>query len=210
MNKYILPLILLVYTSCSVSGNNANFTGKPITQNIPSDDKYKLEGTPLGRSASADVQTVAGTEYTLLQRLYDTVWMQSEFDFDDGRVEYEAEFILFNNKSYYVEREFEDGRMEKVEMDDYKKLELIEELPSPIQSGGSPNQDKNAIIVRTTEFGGDFEREYEGYWLRTPKVLYVVEGDNPLEVKYRLQTVMSNPAAVNRHGEHYVLSTQAQ
>lgn len=48
-------------------------------------------------------------EYSVLTRLYSTVWFQTEEEQDNGKVETESTFLYFNEDSKVEERELETG-----------------------------------------------------------------------------------------------------
>ncbi|MBW5381155.1 hypothetical protein, partial [Brachyspira hampsonii] len=148
MKKIILILsILSVLTvACSNKASTGPASGsKPLTTNVPSDDKTVKDGTPLASwngssqvmkiNASVSVNNAAAEntakEYTLLERLYSTTWYQSEEDYDDGRLETEEEFVFFNDKSEMVKREYENGIVDG--RDDYATLTWIEDIILNVQ-----------------------------------------------------------------------------
>ena len=122
--KKIALLLLFSVTACSTTDNN--LVGKMLTENIPSEEFTILEGIPLS-STRAMTPTTGTGDYDLIQRLYDTVWYQTEKEFDDGKLEVETEFVIFDDKSWIVEREMENGKMAKVEDDDFAKLTFIKD-----------------------------------------------------------------------------------
>ena len=201
--KKILMILLFGVTACSTNGD---FVGKMLTENIPSDDKTIKEGTPL--SSTRAMSPTAGTgDYDLIQRLYDTVWYQTEKEIDDGKLEVETEFVIFDDKSWIVEREMENGRMERVEADDFAKLTFIKDIE--ITSGDTT---RNAVIAKNTSVDdGELETEFEGYWLVDPNNLYIVEGDTQGEAERLLKLVIANPSAAEYlDTEKYLLSTNIQ
>ena len=62
-------------------------SNKPLTGQIPSTDKTKLEGTKL---SSRKMEPAADGTYAVWQRLYDTTWYQTEKEIDDGRLDVET------------------------------------------------------------------------------------------------------------------------
>lgn len=202
----------------SGSTSNPQSSKKPLTTIVPSDDKTVKTGTLLSQwngssqslaiNASASVNNAAAettaTEYNLLERLYSTTWYQSEEDMDDGRLETEEEFVFFNEKSEMVKREYENGIVDG--RDDYATLEWLEDITIP---NAQANKDKNACIVKNTEFGKyETDMEYEGYYLVDRDTLYIVDGDTQDEVKRKLDDIISGNT--QRYTEDkFVLSTKA-
>ncbi|MEI0490063.1 hypothetical protein [Brachyspira pulli] len=223
MKKIILVLTILAsIAAVSCNSKQAPTIGdKPLTTNVPSDDKTVKTGTPLSQwndsdanksitvNASVAANNNAGstqtpTEYNLLERLYSTVWYQSESDYDDGRLETEEEFVFFNENSYMVKREYENGRIDG--RDDYSKLEVMYNLDTTKQG---VNKDRNACIVRNTEFDKyEIDVEYEGYYLVDRNTLYIIEGNNPEELKTRLENIINGNGYIDPE-DKFVLSTKA-
>lgn len=223
MKKIILVLTILAsIAAVSCNSKQAPTIGdKPLTSNVPSDDKTVKTGTPLSQwndsdanksitvNASVAANNNAGstqtpTEYNLLERLYSTVWYQSESDYDDGRLETEEEFVFFNENSYMVKREYENGRIDG--RDDYSKLEVMYNLDTAKQG---VNKDRNACIVRNTEFDKyEIDVEYEGYYLVDRNTLYIIEGNNPEELKTRLENIINGNGYIDPE-DKFVLSTKA-
>ena len=167
---FILSITSALIISCN--SNNAPTIGeKPLTSNVPSDDKTVREGTPLSQwndsdaniisvnSSSVNLRAANASEYTLLDRLYSTVWYQSESDYDDGRLETEEEFIFFNSSSEICKREYENGRIDG--RDEYSTLRYINYVSIP---NAQNNRDRNACIVQNIE-KYDNDADYEGYYL---------------------------------------------
>ena len=220
MKKIILVLTILAsIAAVSCNSKQAPTIGdKPLTTNVPSDDKTKREGTPLSQwdgstsslaiNASVAANNNAGNtqtpkEYTLLERLYNTTWYQSESEQDDGRLETEEEFVFFNENSYMVKREYDNGRIDG--RDEYSKLDVVAEITI---AGVNEKINRNACIVQNTEIGDpDLEKEYEGYYLVDRDTLYIVDGDTQEEVRGKLED------AINRKyidpEDKFVLSTKA-
>ena len=202
--KKILIILLFGVTACST---NNDLVGKILTENIPSDDKAIKEGTPL--SSTRAMSPTAGTgDYDLIQRLYDTVWYQTEKEIDDGKLEVETEFVIFDDKSWIVEREMENGRMERVEADDFAKLTWIKDV---LIDGETPPK-RNAVIAKNTSVDdGELETEFEGYWLKDEYNLYIVEADTEGEAERLLKLVIAKPTlAEYTDTEKYLLSTNIQ
>lgn len=177
-------------------------SNKPLTKQIPSIDKEKLEGTKLS-SRKMEPAADDGT-YAVWQRLYDTTWYQTEKEFDDGRLEVETEFVFFNSDSSVFEVEVENGRAERPDRDDYAVLTPIRAITYTSDNRTDGN-DQNAWIV--SKLDGEGEREYEAYWLYKEDILYITEGDHESEVEDQMKRVMDNL----REGddtERYLLSTK--
>ena len=219
MKKIILIVsILSVLAVACNSKNNPNnpatpATGdKPLTVNVPSDDKTVKEGTPLAswdgnaKLISASVaanNAAAAQEYTLLERLYSTTWYQSEDDYDDGMLETEETFIFFDPSSKMVQREYENGQVD--ERDEYSELSWVEDITIP---NAQANKDRNACIVRNIEKdGAGFDTEYEGYYLVDRDTLYIVDGDTVEDVRRILEDIIAGNT--QRYAEDkFVLSTK--
>ncbi|CRF31724.1 hypothetical protein BRSU_0329 [Brachyspira suanatina] len=217
--KRIILIISILSVFAVACGNKATgpATGsKPLTTNVPSDDKTVRDGTPLaswnGNSQSITVNaSVAGNQaaaaqdgYNLLERLYSTTWYQSEEESDDGRLETEETFVFFNENSEMIEREYENGIIDG--RDDYATLEYIEAVNIP---NAQANKDMNACIVRNTENGKyENDTEYEGYYLVDRDTLYIIDGDNQDDVKRQLNELIGGNTQKYRE-DKYVLSTKA-
>ncbi len=177
-------------------------SNKPLTGQIPSIDKEKLEGTKLS-SRKMEPAADDGT-YAVWQRLYDTTWYQTEKEFDDGRLDVETEFVFFNSDSSVFEVEVENGRAERPDRDDYAVLTPIKAITYTSDNRTDGN-DQNAWIVSKLDGEGDLE--YEAYWLYKEDILYITEGDHESEVEEQMKRVMDNL----REGddtERYLLSTK--
>lgn len=176
-------------------------SNKPLTGQIPSTDKTKLEGTKL---SSRKMEPAADGTFAVWQRLYDTTWYQTEKEFDDGRLEVETEFVFFNSDSSVFEVEVENGRAERPDRDDYAVLTPIKAITYTSDNRTDGN-DQNAWIV--SKLDGEGEREYEAYWLYKEDILYITEGDHESEVEEQMKRVMDNL----REGddtERYLLSVK--
>ena len=224
MKKIILVLTILAsIAAVSCNSKQAPTIGdKPLTTNVPSDDKTVKTGTPLSQwndsdanksitvNASVAANNNAGstqtpTEYNLLERLYSTTWYQSESEQDDGRLETEETFVFFNENSEMIEREYENGRIDG--RDDYATLEWLEDIAT---SSTVANKDKNACIVRNTENGKyENDTEYEGYYLVDRDTLYIIDGDNKDEVKKQLNELIAGQNMHKYRDDKFVLSTKA-
>ncbi|MGL4676326.1 MAG: hypothetical protein ACRCWI_01500 [Brevinema sp.] len=190
-------LILFLLVSCS-SLDNKTPTEKILTKNIPSTDKLIREGRNLNTTSFRQRNT---TEYNLIERLYDTVWYQTEEEFDDGKLETETKLVIFNKDSSVVDREIENGIMEKIDDDDFSALTDI----TDVTANGVLDL-RNAVVALHHFLDGD--REYKGYWLKDEYNLYIVEGDTKNEATAQLQKIMKNPTLAEfLDTEKYLLST---
>ena len=177
-------------------------SNKPLTGQIPSTDKTKLEGTKLS-SRKMEPAADDGT-YAVWQRLYDTTWYQTEKEFDDGRLDVETEFVFFNSDSSVFEVEVENGRAERPDRDDYAVLKPIKAI-TYTSTNRTDGNDQNAWIV--SKLDGEGEQEYEAYWLYKEDILYITEGDHESEVEEQMKRVMDNLREGN-DTERYLLSTK--
>lgn len=189
-------LVALVFGGCTVDFRK----NKPITGQIPSTDKLVLNGTKVSRAAGNEKK-----EWNVIDRLYDTIWFQTEQEYDDGQIETETEFVFFNPNSSVFELEVENGRAELPEADDYADLELVSviDYTSELRPDGT---DMNAWIVRKTERGNEREVEYEAYWLYSENVLYITEGDSEASVREKMIRIMDS--LENGHDEKFLLSLE--
>ncbi|WP_020004970.1 hypothetical protein [Brachyspira innocens] len=231
MKRIILILSILSALVISCNSKQAPTIGdKPLTTIVPSDDKTVREGTLLSdwdgstqslainasvkvnntsdnNTSSANDNTSQGNTqtpegYNLLQRLYSTTWYQSEEDYDDGRLETEEEFILFNSASEICKREYENGRIDG--RDEYSTLVWVDDVALDVQDD---KKSRNACIVQNKE-RYDNDTEYEGYYLVDRDTLYIVDGDTQDEVKRKLNDIISGNT--QRYTEDkFVLSTKA-
>lgn len=212
----IISILSVFAVACSNKATGPATGSKPLTTNVPSDDKTVRDGTPLaswnGNSQSITVNaSVTGNQaaaaqdgYNLLERLYSTTWYQSEEDRDDGRLETEETFLFFNENSEMIEREYENGIIDG--RDDYATLQWLEDIATPSTVA---NKDKNACIVRNTENGKyENDTEYEGYYLVDRDTLYIIDGDNQDEVRRQLNELIGGNTQKYRE-DKYVLSTKA-
>ncbi|MEI0479040.1 hypothetical protein [Brachyspira pulli] len=221
MKKIILVLTILAsIAAVSCNSKQAPTIGdKPLTSNVPSDDKTVKTGTPLSQwndsdanksitvNASVAANNNAGstqtpTEYNLLERLYSTVWYQSESDYDDGRLETEEEFVFFNENSEMVKREYENGRIDG--RDDYSQLQWVADITLKVQDA---KKSRNACIVKNIEKDGfGYDMEYEGYYLVDRNTLYIVDGDTEDIVRRKLENAINGRIDPE---DKFVLSTKA-
>ncbi len=206
--RNILILILFSVASCNTA--DKNLIGKMVTKNIPSEDFKIKKGRPLQSTKTISTDTRIGN-FNLIERLYDTVWYQTEKDYDDGKLEVETEFVIFDNKSWVVEREMENGRMEKVDSDDYARLVWLTDVAlsgETVDPVSKQTASRNAAIVKN--WSRD-EVEYEGYWLKDEFNLYIVEADTQNEAKAALALIIANPNLSDfLDTEKYLLSTNIQ
>lgn len=216
MSKIFIALFLSIFTFACNSNSKPNTGNKPLTQNVPSDDKTKKEGTQLSdwnnsgsKGLNASIYYMGSldskaSEYNLLERLYSTTWYQSEEDFDDGRLETEEEFIFFNSSSEISKRQYENGKIDG--RDEYATLAWQKNV-STVSQGG--NKDINGVIVKNTE-RGEKDVEYEGYYLYDRDTLYIIDGDDINEVERKLKDIIDAvdniPSKYNE--DKYVLSTK--
>ena len=206
--RNILILILFSVARCNTA--DKNLIGKMVTKNIPSEDFKIKKGRPLQSTKTISTDTRIGN-FNLIERLYDTVWYQTEKDYDDGKLEVETEFVIFDNKSWVVEREMENGRMEKVDSDDYARLVWLTDVAlsgETVDPVSKQTASRNAAIVKN--WSRD-EVEYEGYWLKDEFNLYIVEADTQNEAKAALALIIANPNLSDfLDTEKYLLSTNIQ
>lgn len=212
MKKILLSILVIsafLIVSCGSKNEPKN---KPITKNIPSVDKTKREGTPYASQSkvmqvNAVVLAAASTEYNVLERLYNTVWFQTEKEYDDGVLEEETEFVFFNADSSMYEREMENGIMEAPEEDDYATMRYIKDITDPRPDGSDVNNKNACVVSKISKDDGRTEVEYEGYWLKDKDTLYIVEGHNENEVTQKMQRLFNNLPSGN-DTEKYTLSTE--
>lgn len=215
MNIWLIFLMIII-TSCSTT-QQTNPSTLTISAQYPSTDKAILAGLPIDGGLVRKNNIYKIENYDLLQRLAKTVWYQTEREYDDGKFEVETEYVFFNDKSWIVERESENGIMERVEYDDYRKATWIQDVPlkGETLTDGKTTESRNAMIAMVKEIGDDIE--FEGYYLHSNasfengkygRVLYIVEGDSLLEVQTLLTAIINNPELAQFvDSERYVLST---
>ena len=216
MKKIILIIsILSVFAvACGNKATGPAAGSKPLTTNVPSEDKTVKDGTPLA-SWNGNIQSitvnasVAGNQtaatqdgYNLLERLYSTTWYQSEEERDDGRLETEETFIFFDPSSKMVQREYENGIPDN--KDEFSALQFVTDITIP---NAQANKDRNACIVKNIEKEGNgVDTEFEGYYLYNETTLYIVDGDTQSEVEKELTALVANPTRYVE--ERFVLSTE--
>ena len=143
--------------------------------------------TPAADTATNNSKAENERVYSVLTRLYSTVWFQTEEEQDDGKVETESTFHYFNEDSKVEERELETGEPDESEYSTVEIVEGIELVTS--QNNGDTNRDRNACVVKNTELG-DNDSEYQLYYLKDENTLYVIE----LTEKYTKTNELQNRA----------------
>ncbi|TXJ46022.1 hypothetical protein EPJ65_00660 [Brachyspira aalborgi] len=143
--------------------------------------------TPAADTATNNSKAENERVYSVLTRLYSTVWFQTEEEQDDGKVETESTFLYFNEDSKVEERELETGEPDESEYSTVEIVEGIELVTS--QNNGDTNRDRNACVVKNTELG-DNDSEYQLYYLKDENTLYVIE----LTEKYTKTNELQNRA----------------
>lgn len=143
--------------------------------------------TPAADTAINNSKAENERVYSVLTRLYSTVWFQTEEEQDDGKVETESTFLYFNEDSKVEERELETGEPDESEYSTVEIVEGIELVTS--QNNGDTNRDRNACVVKNTELG-DNDSEYQLYYLKDENTLYVIE----LTEKYTKTNELQNRA----------------
>ncbi len=200
MKNILLAFMMITVISCTDENGS---TTKPISGQVPSDNKLVLAGTPIGNSVSniqassnlaEGTEIPKATEFSLLDRLYDTVWFQSEEDIDDGILEVETEFLFFKKVGDTVrldEVEMENGI---IDTDDENEYSILTDLDT---TTADPTK-LNAFVARNIEFengrpDNDDEAEYEGYYLRDNRTLYVIDDGTVQQVNAKLQAMIAIP-----------------
>ena len=167
--------------------------------------------TPAADTTANDSKADNEKVYSVLTRLYNTVWFQTEEEQDDGRVETESTFLFFDENSKIEKRELETGEPDE---SDYSVVEIVEgiELVTS-QNNNDEKRNRNACVVKNTEIG-DNDTEYELYYLKDENTLYVIE----LTEKYTSKSKLKEKAdsiikeiegnnAVKYNEDKYALST---
>lgn len=142
--------------------------------------------TPQQDTATNNAKPENQREYSVLTRLYSTVWFQTEEEQDDGKVETESIFLYFNEDSKVEERELETGEPDESE---YSTVEIVEGIELVTSQNNDANRDRNACVVKNTEIG-DNDSEYQLYYLKDKNTLYVIE----LTEKYTEKSKLENSA----------------
>lgn len=214
MIRKILIIITVSMLALACKSNTSS-SGKPTTKNIPSVNHTVKQGslklsmgnaalfslaaqnsgstsgdmittvTPAQDTTENDNKAADQREYSVLTRLYNTVWFQTEEEYDHGQVETESTFLFFNENSEMEERELETGEPAE---SDYSTLAIVDgiELVTS-QNNNDANRDRNACVVKNTEVG-DNDSEYQLYYLKDENTLYVIELSERFTSKNALKT----------------------
>ena len=214
MIRKILIIITVSMLALACKSNTSS-SGKPTTKNIPSVNHTVKQGslklsmgnaalfslaaqnsgstsgdtittvTPAQDTSNNDSKAADQREYSVLTRLYNTVWFQTEEEYDHGQVETESTFLFFNENSEMEERELETGEPAE---SDYSTLAIVDgiELVTS-QNNNDANRDRNACVVKNTEVG-DNDSEYQLYYLKDENTLYVIELSEKFTSKNALKT----------------------
>lgn len=142
--------------------------------------------TPAADTATNDSKAENERVYSVLTRLYSTVWFQTEEEQDDGKVETESTFLYFNEDSKVEERELETGEPDESE---YSIVEIVEGIELVTSQNNDANRDRNACVVKNMELD-DNDIEYQLYYLKDENTLYVIE----LTEKYTKTRELQNRA----------------
>ena len=142
--------------------------------------------TPAEDTATNNSKAENERVYSVLTRLYSTVWFQTEEEQDNGKVETESTFLYFNEDSKVEERELETGEPDESE---YSTVEIVEGIKLVTSQNNDANRDRNACVVKNTEIG-DNDSEYQLYNLKDENTLYVIE----LTEKYTKTNELQNRA----------------
>ena len=185
--------------SIASSSTATSTSGDEITTTTPAADTTANEN----KSENEKV-------YSVLTRLYSTVWFQTEEEQDDGKVETESTFLFFNENSEIEKRELETGEPDE---SDYSVVEIVEGIELVTSQNNDANRDRNACIVKNTEIG-DNDTEYELYYLKDENTLYVIELTETYESKSKLKEKadsiikeIEGNNAVKYNEDKYALST---
>lgn len=165
--------------------------------------------TPQQDTANNSAKPENQKEYSVLTRLYQTVWFQTEEEQDDGRVETETTFLFFNENSEIEERELETGEPDE---SDYSKLEIVD-IDLITSQDNDESRNKNACVVKNTEIVGN-DKEFELYYLKDKNTLYVIELTEKYTKKEELQKEaekiikeLEGNGTVKYNEDKYALST---
>lgn len=167
--------------------------------------------TPAADTATNNSKAENERVYSVLTRLYSTVWFQTEEEQDNGKVETESTFLYFNGDSKVEERELETGEPDESE---YSIVEIVEGIELVTIQNNDANRDRNACVVKNMEIG-DNDSEYQLYYLKDENTLYVIE---LTEKKYTSKSELKGKAdsiikeiegnnAVKYNEDKYALST---
>lgn len=166
--------------------------------------------TPAADTATNNSKAENERVYSVLTRLYSTVWFQTEEEQDNGKVETESTFLYFNEDSKVEERELETGEPDESE---YSIVEIVE-VELVTSQNNDANRGRNACVVKNMEIG-DNDSEYQLYYLKDENTLYVIE---LTEKKYTSKSELKGKAdsiikeiegnnAVKYNEDKYALST---
>lgn len=165
--------------------------------------------TPQQDTTNNNAKPEEQKEYSVLTRLYQTVWFQTEEEQDDGRVETETTFLFFNENSEIEERELETGEPDE---SDYSKLEIVD-IDLITSQDNDESRNKNACVVKNTEIVGN-DKEFELYYLKDKNTLYVIELPEKYTKKEDLQKEaekiikeLEENGTVKYNEDKYALST---
>ena len=142
--------------------------------------------TPAEDTTANDSKSESEKAYSVLTRLYSTVWFQTEEEQDDGKVETESTFLYFNEDSKVEERELETGEPDESE---YSTVEIVEGIELVTSQNNDADRDRNACVVKNMELD-DNDSEYQLYYLKDENTLYVIE----LTEKYTKTNELQNRA----------------
>ena len=166
--------------------------------------------TPADDTTANDSKAENEKVYSVLTRLYSTVWFQTEEEQDDGKVETESTFLFFNENSEIEKRELETGEPDE---SDYSVVEIVEGIELVTSQNNDEKRNRNACVVKNTEIG-DNDTEYELYYLKDENTLYVIELTETYESKSKLKEKadsiikdIEGNNAINYNEDKYALST---
>lgn len=165
--------------------------------------------TPAEDTTANDSKSESEKAYSVLTRLYSTVWFQTEEEQDNGRVETESTFLYFNGDSKVEERELETGEPDE---SDYSKLDIVD-IDLITSQDNDESRNKNACVVKNTEIVGN-DKEFELYYLKDKNTLYVIELPEKYTKKEDLQKEaekiikeLEENGTVKYNEDKYALST---
>ena len=184
--------------SIASSSTATSTSGDEITTTTPAADTTANEN----KSENEKV-------YSVLTRLYSTVWFQTEEEQDDGKVETESTFLFFNENSEIEKRELETGEPDE---SDYSVVEIVEGIELVTSQNNDEKRNRNACVVKNTEIG-DNDTEYELYYLKDENTLYVIElteKSSKSKLKEKADSIIKEIEgnnAVKYNEDKYALST---
>ena len=184
--------------SIASSSTATSTSGDEITTTTPAADTTANEN----KSENEKV-------YSVLTRLYSTVWFQTEEEQDDGKVETESTFLFFNENSEIEKRELETGEPDE---SDYSVVEIVEGIELVTSQNNDEKRNRNACVVKNTEIG-DNDTEYELYYLKDENTLYVIElteKSSKSKLKEKADSIIKDIEgnnAVKYNEDKYALST---